>query len=51
MILLCYDGSADAQAAVDLAARAMPGAEVTVLTIWEPWLAAMARSNSMGAGW
>ena len=51
MILLCYDGSADAQAAVDLAAQTMPGAEVTVLTIWEPWLEAMARSNSMGAGW
>jgi nucleotide-binding universal stress UspA family protein len=51
MILLCYDGSADAQAAVDLAARTMPGAEATVVTIWETFLDAMARSNSMGAGW
>jgi nucleotide-binding universal stress UspA family protein len=51
MILLCYDGSADAQAAVDLAGRTMPGAEATVLTIWEPFLEAMARSNAMGAGW
>jgi nucleotide-binding universal stress UspA family protein len=51
MILLCYDGSADAQAAVDVAARTMPGAEATVLTIWETSLDAMARSSSMGAGW
>lgn len=51
MILLCYDGSADAQAAIDLAARAMPGAEATILTIWETLVDAMARSNAMGAGW
>jgi len=51
MIVLCYDGSADAQAAVDLVAQTMPGAEVTVLTIWETFLDAMARSNSMAAGW
>jgi len=51
MILICYDGSADAQAAVDLAARTMPGAEATVITIWETFLDAMMRSNAMGAGW
>jgi nucleotide-binding universal stress UspA family protein len=41
MILLCYDGSAGAQAAIDLAARAMRGARATVLTIWEPFLEAV----------
>jgi nucleotide-binding universal stress UspA family protein len=41
MILLCYDGSAGAQAAIDLAAKAMPGARATVLTVWEPFLEAV----------
>ena len=35
MILLAYDGSPDARAALDHAARLLPGAEVTVLTVWE----------------
>lgn len=50
MILVCYDGSADAQAAIDRAAQLMPGAEATVLTIWEPLLDAMTRGGSMGMG-
>ena len=50
MILLCYDGSADAQAAIDHAARLMPGADATVLTIWEPFVDAMAYSGSTGFG-
>ena len=50
MILLCYDGSADAQAAIDHAARLMPGADATVLTVWEPFVDAMAYSGSMGFG-
>lgn len=41
MILLCYDGSAGAQAAIDLAAQAMPGARATVVTVWEPFLEAV----------
>jgi nucleotide-binding universal stress UspA family protein len=51
MILLCYDGSDDARQAIDLAAATMPGAEATVLTIWETFVDAMARANAMGAGW
>jgi nucleotide-binding universal stress UspA family protein len=50
MILLSYDGSADAQAAIDQAARLMPGADATVLTVWEPFVDAMAYSGSMGFG-
>jgi nucleotide-binding universal stress UspA family protein len=50
MILMSYDGSADAQAAIDHAAKLMPGAEVTVLTIWEPYIDTLARSGSMGFG-
>jgi nucleotide-binding universal stress UspA family protein len=35
MILIGYDGSADAQAAVDHLAALMPGAPVTVLAVWK----------------
>jgi nucleotide-binding universal stress UspA family protein len=49
MILLSYDGSADAQAAIDRLAHVMPGATVTVLTVWEPFMQTMART-SMGWG-
>lgn len=38
MILLCYDGSDDAQAAAERTAKLFPGAPVTVLTIWEPYI-------------
>jgi nucleotide-binding universal stress UspA family protein len=48
MILACYDGSADAQAAIDHAARLMPGAEMTVLTVWEPFQVALSRTGGMG---
>jgi nucleotide-binding universal stress UspA family protein len=50
MILMSYDGSADAQAAIARAAKLMPGAEVTVLTVWEAYLDTLARSGSMGFG-
>lgn len=50
MILLCYDGSTDAQAAIDQAAHLMPNAEATVLTVWEPFVDIMTRSGSMGVG-
>lgn len=50
MILVSYDGSADAQAAIDHAAKLMPGADVTVLTVWEPLLDSLLRSGAMGAG-
>ncbi len=50
MILTCYDGSADSQAAIDHIAGLMAGAEATVLTIWEPFLDGMIRSGAMGMG-
>jgi nucleotide-binding universal stress UspA family protein len=50
MILICYDGSADAQSAIDCAARLMPRAEATLLTVWEPYLETIARSGAMGVG-
>lgn len=50
MILVSYDGSADARAAIDRVAQLMPGAEVTVLTVWEPFLDMLAHSGSIGIG-
>ncbi|MEA2410871.1 MAG: hypothetical protein QOC77_1432 [Thermoleophilaceae bacterium] len=50
MILASYDGSPDAQAAIDRAAQLMPGAEVTVLTVWEPFQQALSRTGGMGMG-
>lgn len=50
MILASYDGSADAQAAIDHAAQLMPGSEVTVLTVWEPFQMALSRTGGMGMG-
>jgi nucleotide-binding universal stress UspA family protein len=50
MILVSYDGSADAQAAIDRLAQLMPGAEATVLTVWEPFMNSLARSGSLGMG-
>lgn len=48
MILLCYDGSTDAQAAIDQAALLMPGRAAAVLTVWKPLLDVMARSGGLG---
>jgi nucleotide-binding universal stress UspA family protein len=50
MILASYDGSADAQAAIDHAAQLMPGAQVTVLTVWERFQMTVARTGGMGMG-
>lgn len=50
MILVGYDGSDDAQAAIDHVAALMSGAEATVLTIWEPFLDVMLRSGAMATG-
>ncbi len=50
MILICYDGSADAQAAIERAGLLMPGSQTTVLVIWETVLDTMTRSGAMGMG-
>jgi nucleotide-binding universal stress UspA family protein len=44
MILLAYDGSEDAKAAIQHAGKLMPGAAVTVLTIWEPFTTLLDRT-------
>jgi nucleotide-binding universal stress UspA family protein len=50
MILISYDGSEDARAAIDHAGRLTPGAETTVLTVWEPFQMALSRTGGMGMG-
>jgi nucleotide-binding universal stress UspA family protein len=46
MILICYDGSADARAAVEQAARLFPGQRAIVLTLWEPFTEVVARTTT-----
>jgi nucleotide-binding universal stress UspA family protein len=45
MILLCYDGSDDARAAIEVAATLFPGQPAMVITVWEPVLDVMARTG------
>jgi nucleotide-binding universal stress UspA family protein len=49
MILLCYDGSEDARAAIADAGRLFPGQSATVLTVWVPFIEVIAHS-SFGLG-
>jgi nucleotide-binding universal stress UspA family protein len=44
MILIAYDGSQDAKAAIQHAGDLMPGTAMTVLTIWEPFATMLART-------
>jgi nucleotide-binding universal stress UspA family protein len=46
MILICYDGSDDAKAAIEQGARLLAGQEATVLTIWQPFVDVLARTPS-----
>lgn len=45
MILICYDGSADARAAVEQAAKLFPAEPATVLTVWEEYVELVVRSS------
>jgi nucleotide-binding universal stress UspA family protein len=50
MVLVCYDGSDDARAAIAHAGQLMPGSEAIVLTVWEPFLDVMIGSGAAGLG-
>ncbi len=45
-ILICYDGSADAQAAIETAGALFAGHDATVLTIWEGLSEVIARTGA-----
>jgi nucleotide-binding universal stress UspA family protein len=47
VILICYDGSADAQAAIAEAGRVLAGHPATVLTVWEPLSEVFARTPAV----
>jgi nucleotide-binding universal stress UspA family protein len=49
-LLLAYDGSDDAKAALDHAARLLPGATTHVLSVWEPLMLTVLRSGAGGLG-
>jgi hypothetical protein len=44
VLLLCFDGSPDSQAVLDLAARLFAGMPVTVLMVWESFIDVLAHS-------
>jgi nucleotide-binding universal stress UspA family protein len=44
MILICYDGSPDATAAIDRCAELLKGQRATVLTVWEPFIEVVTRA-------
>jgi nucleotide-binding universal stress UspA family protein len=46
VILIAYDGSPDAQAAIDHAGELLRGEPSTVLSVWEPFLDVMARTGA-----
>ncbi len=50
MAVICYDGSADAQAAIDRAGELTPASDAIVLLIWETVMETMIRSGSLGMG-
>jgi nucleotide-binding universal stress UspA family protein len=46
LILIAYDGSEDASAAIDQAAKLLPGEQATILTVWERLIDVLARTGS-----
>jgi nucleotide-binding universal stress UspA family protein len=51
VILVCYDGSTDAQRAIDRAGELLRGQSATVLTVWDGLAEVLARAGTgVGAG-
>jgi nucleotide-binding universal stress UspA family protein len=48
VILLCYDGSSDAQSAIDHAGELLGDRTATILTVWEPFVDVLARAGLSG---
>jgi nucleotide-binding universal stress UspA family protein len=45
VILICYDGSADARAAIEQGAELLQGQPATVLTVWQPFIEILTASG------
>ena len=50
MVLICYDRSPDAKAAIDHGASLLKGEQATVLTIWQPFVNIVAHTPTFGLG-
>jgi nucleotide-binding universal stress UspA family protein len=50
VILIAYDGSADAQAAIDRAGQLLAGQDATVLVVWETFLDVVTRAGAVPVG-
>jgi nucleotide-binding universal stress UspA family protein len=50
MILICYDGSADAKAAIEHGARVLKEDSAAVLTVWQPFFEVLAHTATFGVG-
>jgi nucleotide-binding universal stress UspA family protein len=50
MILICYDGSDDARAAIEHGGRLLKGESATVLTVWQPFVEALSHAATFGVG-
>jgi nucleotide-binding universal stress UspA family protein len=50
LILICYDGSDDARAAIERAGKLFAGQQATVITVWEPFTDVMSRTGAAGLG-
>jgi nucleotide-binding universal stress UspA family protein len=46
MILVCYDGSTDAQCAIDRAGELLSGQPATILTVWDGLAEVLARAGA-----
>ena len=49
MIVIAYDGSDDAKAAIERAGELMPGHPARIVTIWEPYIQMLTRYPASGA--
>ena len=45
MIVICFDGSKDARAAIERASELYPSQPATVVTVWEPMMEVWARAT------
>ena len=45
MVILCYDGSADAKSAIDRAGALLKSSPAVVLAVWEPFIDVIARAG------
>jgi nucleotide-binding universal stress UspA family protein len=50
MILIAYDGSDDAKAAIEQGAELLKGQPATVLTVWEPIVEVLTHTATFGIG-